>query len=275
VSSLLFFDHYDDGAEPSRFMLGADAPNWLSRFDVSLLLSFAALRKHESKSKKFPRALAPWGSDSSAYHFQTKYGRHIVPAAEYAASVRRWKREAGNHLFAVPQDWLCSRDVRALTGLTVEESQARTVDSYFELNTLAEEVNFIPVLQGDTFEDYLRHVEEYDRRGVNLWNLDLIGVGSVAHRSDTPFAVELINRLHGDGLTRLHVFGMKADGIEQVAPLVASLDSHAWSYRARKNPPLEGCRHRRCEHCPKFALQWRERVVRAIENPSGQTRLFL
>lgn len=274
--SLLLFDHYTEDA-PSRFYLGADEAAWLARFDVPLLLSFAVMLRHERRSKKarIPVALAEWGNDSSAYHFLTAFGRHIAPARDYAASVRRWNAEAGSHVFGVPQDWLCSPAVRVMTGLTVKESQERTIDSFFELNDLAPEVNFIPVLQGDSFGDYLRHVERYEQRGVNLYNFELVGVGSVAHRSDTPFAVELINRLHSDGLSRLHVFGMKAPGIRQVAPLVASLDSHAWSYSARKNPPLEGCKHKRCEHCPRYAMKWRARVLEAIERPSGQDRLFL
>jgi hypothetical protein len=50
----------------------------------------------------------------------------------------------------------------------------------------------------------------------------------------------------------------------------------AWSFDARHSPPLEGCEHSTCANCLRFALRWRERVLKAIEGAraSRQGLLF-
>jgi hypothetical protein len=45
---------------------------------------------------------------------------------------------------------------------------------------------------------------------------------------------------------------------------LASADSMAWSYTARRQPPMPGCPHRSCANCPRFALAWRDRVLRRV-----------
>lgn len=77
---------------------------------------------------------------------------------------------------------------------------------------------------------------------------------------------------------RLHGFGVKLGGLERIAGRLASADSMAWSYAARKRPPLPGCTaHRNCANCPKWALLWREEVLRRIacgERRPRQLTLF-
>jgi hypothetical protein len=273
VNSLLFFDHYEAETCEPVFYLGSHAPGWLRTVNVPQLLSHAVLTDYEKRSKKLPEAVTEWANDSSAPDHLKRFGAWQFSAREYVARVRRWRDsgEDGNrHTLAGTMDYLCSAEIRAATGLSVEESQRRTVESYLELSALAPEINFLPTLQGDAFGDYLSHVEMYDRAGVNLFNLDLVGVGSIAFRESTPLAAELITRLHADGLRRLHAFGMKF-GIEQVAGKVASFDSHAWSYEARKRAPLPDCEHRKCNNCLKYALKWRDRILRAAARPSGQS----
>lgn len=275
-SLLLFFDHYDEPT-PATFYLGSHSPAWLKRVAVPQLYSFAVLSDYAKKAKTLPEALAEWSNDTSAYAYLLKFGRWPYQPKELVEVVRRYRsagEDANRHAFSATMDFLCTPEVRAATGLTVEESQRRTVESFLELSALAPEVTFLPTLQGDDFADYLRHAEMFDRAGVNLFDFELVGVGSIAGRESTPFAAELITRLHSDGLTRLHAFGMKF-GIEKVGGLVSSFDSHAWSYEARRRSPLPDCEHRKCNNCLRYALKWRERVLKAIENPSGQSRLFL
>lgn len=45
---------------------------------------------------------------------------------------------------------------------------------------------------------------------------------------------------------------------------LASCDSLAWSYNARRHPPMSGCAHASCANCPRWALRWRERLLRRL-----------
>lgn len=53
---------------------------------------------------------------------------------------------------------------------------------------------------------------------------------------------------------------------------MASADSLAWSYDARRSAPLPGhaARHKNCANCRDYALAWRGRVLAAIANPRQQ-----
>jgi hypothetical protein len=49
----------------------------------------------------------------------------------------------------------------------------------------------------------------------------------------------------------------------------------AWSAHARRQPPLPGCTsHRNCANCPRYALQWRTRVLATIAAATIQPALF-
>ena len=61
---------------------------------------------------------------------------------------------------------------------------------------------------------------------------------------------------------------MLLSAASEICGLLRSADSLAWSYRARKRPPLPGCPHARCSHCLRYALAWRERVLAVIARAS-------
>jgi hypothetical protein len=244
------------GAEPAlrgcRFWLGTHQPGWLGRLGVPLFVSARRLRGRKS----LPRAAGPWALDSGGYSELTLNGGYPVTAARYAAEVVRWADEAGGMAWAAVQDWMCEPHVLARTGLTVVEHQRRTVASYLELRALGPGVPWVPVLQGWAHADYLRHVEDYAAAGVHLAALPLVGLGSVCRRQDTGMAA-------GGGL-RLHLFGYKVAGLLRCGRYAASADSLAWSFAARRSPPLPGCTHANCANCPRYALRWRERVLRNV-----------
>jgi len=65
---------------------------------------------------------------------------------------------------------------------------------------------------------------------------------------------------------RLHGFGFKQQGLANAANILASADSMAWSYAARRKPPMPGCTtHKNCANCMRYALDWRERVLAIVE----------
>lgn len=40
----------------------------------------------------------------------------------------------------------------------------------------------------------------------------------------------------------------------------------AWSFDARRTVPLVGCSHKACSNCLRYALRWRERILRTLEH---------
>lgn len=249
-----------------RFYLGAPEPNWLDESRVSLCVSHIRLaRRAEGRAAK-----EPWILDSGGFSELQIYGRWRSTPQQYIRFVRIY-REFGNLAWAAPQDWMCEPAVInggvwngvkfAGTHLTVLEHQRRTVRNYLELRDCAPELPFVPVLQGYTLEDYLRCRDMYERAGVNLERELTVGLGSVCRRQATEEAAAIVRSLQP---LRLHGFGMKTSGLLQYGHMLASSDSMAWSYDARRTRPLPGCVHEKCANCLAYALRWRYHMLMKI-----------
>ena len=149
------------------------------------------------------------------------------------------------------------------TGLTVRDHQVRTVDSYLELQQLAPELPWLPVLQGQVLDDYRRHVDLYAAAGIDLRTVPLVGLGSVCRRQQTMEAVRLIQGLASLGV-RLHGFGLKVTSLLRTRECLASADSVAWSLDGRY-PEGGRCKrvrdHAHCANCLDYALLWRQRLL--------------
>lgn len=239
-----------------RFFLGTHMDNWLKTWTVPLFVS----RRRLIRRKQLLRAAGPWALDSGGFTELTKYGGWTVSSKDYAADVRRFSAGIGRMEWAATQDWMCETVALAMTGKTVAEHQRLSVRSYLDLREIAPEVPWVPVIQGWTKADYLACADLYRAEGVDLAALPIVGVGSVCRRQHTAEAYSIFAALNAQGL-RLHGFGLKIQGLEMAAHLLASADSMAWSYGARKEPPMPGCTHRSCANCPRYARRWRDRVV--------------
>lgn len=242
------------------FYLGAHHPNWLATAGVPLFVS----RRAFNHAPKIHRAIAPWALDSGGFTELQMHRGWLTTPREYASEARRWMDAIGLMQWAAPQDWMCEERMLKLTGLSVAEHQQRTVTNYLELRTIAPDVPWIPVLQGWGASDYMRHVEDYERAGITLRTQPLVGIGSVCRRQSTGMACELVQKLTRGGI-RLHGFGFKIRGLAK-APL-ASADSLAWSYNARRHPPISGHRHKSCANCLEWALRWRTKALAAANGP--------
>lgn len=242
------------------FYLGAHQPSWLADFDVPLFVSRIRL----AGRRTLPRARCDWALDSGGFSELSLRGGWTVSAQQYVAEARRYRDEIGRMTWCAPQDWMCEPMIVAKTGLTVAEHQRRTVENYLDLRELAPELPWAPVLQGWLLSDYLDHIEQYARRGVNLAALPLVGLGSVCRRQATALAETLIRQLHAGGL-KLHGFGFKTLGLRRVAKFLASADSMAWSFDARRAKPIAGHAHKNCANCPGWALAWRDRLLRGLD----------
>lgn len=234
---------------------------------MKLMVSRRTLIRYKSR----PRALAAWMRDSGGFTQLQQFGSwEDVPVVQFVEEARRDAVEVGNMLYCAPQDWMCEpiiisggvvKGIRFVgTGLSVPEHQRRTVANYLDLVQRAPELPWLPVLQGWTLDDYLRCVEMYERAGVFLAALPLVGVGTICRRQGTEEAARILGRLHAEGL-KLHAFGLKETGIPNVAPFLTSSDSLAWSLAARRQPPLPECSgHKNCANCARFALRWLAKI---------------
>ena len=236
--------------------------HWLGLLDVPIFVS----RRRLTRRKTFPRALGRWALDSGGFTEISQFGEWQVTPADYITEVRRFRDEVGGMDWASPQDWMCEPMMLEKTGLTVADHQRLTIDSYLELRAAAPDLPFIPVLQGWELGDYLSHIEAYDDAGVDLSSEPVVGLGSVCRRQNTNEAAHIVRAIAAKGI-KLHGFGFKLDGLRKIADVLASADSLAWSYGARRQEPLDGCTHKSCANCMKYAMQWRGKVMSAIESP--------
>jgi hypothetical protein len=192
-------------------------------------------RKKPGQWRYEPReATVPVILDSGAFSMIAKHGAWIWSAKDYVAFVRRACAVLGTVQFAATQDWMCEPDMLVRTGLSLEEHQRRTVRSYLELRDMAPEVPWLPALQGFTGDDYLRCADGYDRAGVDLAELDLVGLGSVCRRSGTADLVAVIGYILARlPEVKLHGYGVKSAGTLLSCLDLRSADSEAWSRRGR------------------------------------------
>lgn len=248
-----------------RFYLGTHEVSWLSKTDVPLFIS----RRRLAKRKSLPRAIGPWALDSGGFTEVAMYGGWTLSARSYADEVRRYRDEIGRMEWAAPQDWMVEPWVTDKTGLSVEEHQFRTVENLLELRCIAPDLPWVPVLQGWTLGQYEACAQMYAGYGIDLRKEPLVGIGSVCRRQQTQGGREVVERFASQGI-RLHAFGLKMGGLREVGYLLASSDSLAWSYAARRREALPGCTHRACANCIHYALRWRERILKtlSVQQPS-------
>jgi hypothetical protein len=250
-----------------RFFLGTHLPGWLGWAGVPLFVSDRRLRTY----RRLPRAAGPWALDSGGFTELSTYGSWACGPTprEYVERINRYQRHIGRLEWAAPQDWMVEDFILAKTGLSVREHQWRTIDNWYALDEHRPQVPVVKVVQGKTVDDYLRHVDFYRAAGIDLTREPLVGVGSVCRRQGTDEVRAIFQALHDAGVARLHGFGLKKLGLAKSAHLLTSADSLAWSFDARRKPPLDGCLgHRNCANCPRFALAWRDQVVATV-NASG------
>ena len=247
-----------------RFFLGTHIPAWLWTPDEDggeLFISARRLRRY----RRWRPALVDWALDSGGFSELHQNGSwDAVPAAQYAAEVQRAQREVGRLQWAAVQDWMCEEVVLNKTGLSVEEHQDRTITSLIELSHLAPDVPWAPVVQGWREDDYMRHIVAYAVRGIDLTEFPVVGVGSICRRSGTKEAEAIMRRISRQGI-RVHAFGFKTLGLRRCAPVIASSDSLAWSYTARRERiRLDGCAHSNCANCRKWASMWRNKMLEGL-----------
>ena len=246
-----------------NFFLGTHEIHWLWKVDIPLFVS----RRRLEKRKNFKPATCDWALDSGGFTELNMFGQWVVTEEQYIEEINRFK-QMGRLQWCAPQDWMCEPFVLKKTKKTVQDHQRLTIQNYLSLKSKAPDLPFVPVLQGWNIEDYLRHWEAYEKAGVHLEDHKVVGVGTVCRRQNTQTGLEILRVLQP---LNLHGFGFKKTGLKNGWDLLTSADSLAWSFAARKKSiQLEGCTHKKCANCLKFALQWRKEIL----NCPKQLNLF-
>jgi len=243
--------------------------------------------------------LAPWrlravALDSAGFTAM-KLGGYRWTVAEH---VRFIVTNGGGEHSGRPYPWLwwaamdyCCEPEIAKDRAEVERRIALTVSTYAE--TLAEldwwreegvsdTPDPMPTIQGWEPADYERCAEDLARVCRDGRLPDLVGVGSVCRRSlrGPTGLLAVLSRLDRvlPKHVRLHLFGVKGALLDHLAPFsnrIASVDSAAWDYRARKVAHLEkrSCTvAHRAEHMRAWHGRQNEKID-ALKTPK-QAELF-
>ncbi|MGI5507429.1 DUF7221 family queuine tRNA-ribosyltransferase-like protein [Lentzea sp. CA-135723] len=234
-------------------------------------------RYRRLRGDAFPKAMSPYALDSGGFNQLALHGEYELTPDAHGGAVYRFAEDLGMPpMWASPQDFMCEPDVIAKTGLTVWLHQQYTIDSLLYLREHFPHIWWIPVLQGWTIEDYLRHIEMYRAAGIDLTAEDLVGVGSICRRDSVAEIISIITVLHSLGV-RIHAFGVKRNSLPKIAHMIVSADSLAWSRTARdENLRLADCTAHQgtCQNCLRWALQWRLETLSKLVTPT-QTGLDL
>jgi hypothetical protein len=256
---------------PVCFYLGTHKPAWLASETFRHVPLFVS-RRVLAPRRQLPRAVGRWALDSGGFTELAIHGRWSITPVEYVREVRRISVGVGGLEWAAPQDWMVEPAMLQKTGRSIADHQRLTVSNYLDLRQLAPDLPIVPVLQGWTLGDYWRCADQYERRGVALAKLPLVGVGTLCRRQGTNDAVRILTTLAAEGL-RLHGFGFKTQGLRRCAGILKSADSMAWSLHARRRPPIEGhdlkgagrrAGHKNCANCPDYALQWLSTMLEGV-----------
>ena len=258
--------------EPRRleYFVGVPEPSWLNHADgVPKFISAARLDRLVSREERWPvTCVDPWAIDSGAYIALDQENTRTpwwLPAEIYASKILSFATDSGRPPdFVAPQDWPCEPGVRQKTGLTVREHQKLTLENYLFLVEEWPWLPWIPVLQGWEPGEHLEHAAMYADAGVDLASCHRVGIGSVCRRAHLPEIVEVIEQFADAGL-KLHGFGVKKTALPVIGHLLASADSMAWSFDARRTPVrMPGCTHTNCASCYRYAKHWREQVLASL-----------
>ncbi len=255
---------------------GSHQPRWLwnGAVDFPLFVSHRTL----SRYRTLKPSLVPWALDSGGFSELSMFGEWRTTPEEYVRAVARYDAEIGHLEWAAPMDWMGEDQILAKTRLAAVEHRRRTVENGLLLRELWPQHSdnscpFMYVLQGTPGDPdgYLECAAMYRAAGVRLEDEPVVGVGTVCRIQNTALIRRVARALWPLSL-RLHWFGVKMTGLPEIWPpeehadSLTSLDSMAWSYAARRKPPLPGCTgHKNCANCHLAARAWRNRMLASIE----------
>lgn len=257
-----------------RFYLTTHKRHWVRLTDKPLFLK----SEHFAAAATLHPAMGPYAVDSGGFSELQRHGDWTRTPRQHVDDLRRIWEHVGPYDWAAGQDWMCEDLIIhggtagpltfVGTHLSVAEHQRRTVRNFLDLRSMAPDLRIIPTLQGSTVPEYHACADLYESYGVNLRAEPTVGLGSVCRLQSTRQGAAIVTAMAARGY-RLHGFGFKTLGLAKVGHLLSSADSAAWSYHARKRPPMAGHTHKNCANCLPYALNWRRRVLAGLPTQTG------
>lgn len=240
------------------FYLGTHNPGFVNIVNIPWFVSVTTILNRRSKLN------GNWMLDSGGFTQISKYGQYKITEDEYLAVIDLQKPKV-----AFCQDWMCEPIMLKKTGLNVETHQYLTTLSYLSLSKKSDVIR--PVLQGWETEDYVKHLREYKKTGVNM--NQIFGVGTVCSRNGKPEIIRDILKaiLSEEPHIKLHGFGIKTVSAVANQDLLYSSDSMAWSFSGRRMEKLcyNNCPVKNCANCMEFALLWRKNMLYQMKAGRG------
>ena len=228
----------------TTFYCGAQQVPWLFQSDVPLFYAWPAIMKRRwHKLTQGPEdVMCHWALDSGGFSELRRFGKWTFTAEEFLDGIGRAFDAVGLPDFVCVMDWACGKPATDATGLSVQEHQERTVQSYLDLSAAAPDWPWAPVLQGVTVDDYHAHVSLHLEAGIDLRAVPRVAVGSVAARNADPAVGYLFRTLHADYGISMHGLGVNPPSVTYSEHL-DSADSFAWMRTARFlfRPALTEC----------------------------------
>ena len=250
-----------------KFYLGTHVVNHIEKTDIPLFISYRQLR---NRKKPFNQ-ICKLAIDSGGFSELKLNGKWSITPEEYIDNLHRFQDELGLSIdWAAQQDWMVEPFMIKKTGLSIEDHQQKTLDNYLTLIDMNPSVEIIPVLQGWELKDYYQHFDLFESYGVNLRKLKTVGVGSVCRRQGTNEIDHIMQSLNNKGID-IHGFGVKTSGLSKYSNALQSADSLAWSFGARYSKAhcsihKEKPQTKNCSNCLIYALEWREKVLKASKS---------
>jgi hypothetical protein len=200
-----------------------------------------------------------WILDSGAFT-RISTGKGHLSVEKYASEIDRWSKN-GNLVAAVAQDYMCESFILNITGKTIAEHQAMTIENYDSLLRIVNSIYIMPVLQGYDVKDYLSHLHQYgDKLTPGSW----VGVGSVCKRNGSPGSIGslLIAIKNERPDLKLHGFGIKSKSLLDpvVWDLLYSADSQAHGLSGGS-----GTDKYRDSNNPAKALEYASKIIRPVQ----------
>lgn len=237
-----------------KFYIGFDSPSYSYKCHVPYFISARVV-----VNRRKP-LFGDWIMDSGGFSELSLHGRYTITEDKYIETIKRL-----NPSYSFCQDWMVEPQIIEKTGLSIQIHQLKTVESYLSLKNKVD--NMLPVLQGQSIEDYFNHIDMYKLAGIST--NQLFGLGSVCRRQKSKEIIWIITAIKQQyPEMKLHGFGVKTTALKNglVSELLDSADSMAWCFSGYRNKmDCDGCNSRNCSHCVKYAMGWREQLLQYIE----------
>lgn len=251
---------YNSIAGPMRFYFGASygsAQTALRRMEEpDVMLSYV------TQNNRAWDGIENFFVDCGAFSIFKKAGNYQTSVDDYLDYVETYNAEK----FAL-RDVPCNDETLEITGQSVHTHQERTVELHAECLARARdrgiEASPVAAIQGETVDDYLRHIEMHREAGTLTYD---VGIGSLAGRPLDELE-EIVSEV-GFELSkgyghRVHGYGISARALEShvVRMVLDSADSSEWSYGQYRD---RLCKNERMMHVETKKYLDEKRILQSL-----------